>query len=35
MNLPPMVLNLRAASPQRRPVHLWLPLFLLLSLIHI
>ena len=29
MNLPPMVLNLRVASPQRRPVHLWLPLFLL------
>ena len=29
MNLPPMILNLRVASPQRRPVHLWLPLFLL------
>ena len=29
MNLPPMVLDLRIASSQRRPVHLWLPLFLL------
>jgi hypothetical protein len=29
MNVPPMVLNLRVVSPQRRPVHLWLPLFLL------
>jgi len=29
MNLPPMILNLRVASPQRRSVHLWLPLFLL------
>jgi len=29
MNLPPMILDLRVASSQRRPVHLWLPLFLL------
>jgi hypothetical protein len=29
MNVPPMILNLRVVSPHRRPVHLWLPLFLL------
>ena len=29
MNVPPMVLHLRVASPKRRPVRLWLPLFLL------
>jgi hypothetical protein len=29
MSLPPLVLDLRVASSGRRPVHLWLPLFLL------
>jgi hypothetical protein len=29
MNVPPMFLDLRVASPERRPFHLWLPLFLL------
>ena len=29
MNVPPMVLDLTVASSHRRPVHLWLPLFLL------
>jgi hypothetical protein len=29
MNLPPLMLDLRVASSTRRPVHLWLPLFLL------
>jgi len=29
MNLPPMILDLTVASSDRRPVHLWLPLFLL------
>jgi hypothetical protein len=29
MKLPPAILDLRVASPDRRPVHLWLPLFLL------
>jgi hypothetical protein len=29
MNVPPMILDLRVASSDRRPVHLWLPLFLL------
>jgi len=29
MNLPPLVLDLRVVSSQRRPVRLWLPLFLL------
>ena len=29
MSVPPMVLELRIASSDRRPVHLWLPLFLL------
>jgi hypothetical protein len=29
MNLPPMVLDLTVASSGRRPLHLWLPLFLL------
>jgi hypothetical protein len=29
MSVPPMVLDLKVASSGRRPVHLWLPLFLL------
>ena len=29
MNVPPLVLDLRVVRPQRRPVRLWLPLFLL------
>ena len=29
MNVPPMVLDLRVASSDRRPVRLWLPVFLL------
>ena len=29
MNVPPMILDLKVASSTRRPVHLWLPLFLL------
>jgi hypothetical protein len=29
MKAPPMVLDLRVAAPDRRPFHLWLPLFLL------
>ena len=29
MKLPPLVLDLRVVRPERRPVHLWLPLFLL------
>jgi hypothetical protein len=29
MNVPPMILDLRIAPPDRRPIHLWLPLFLL------
>jgi len=29
MNLPPMILDLTVASSDRRPVRLWLPLFLL------
>jgi len=29
MNLPPMILDLRVVRPERRPVRLWLPLFLL------
>jgi hypothetical protein len=29
MNVPPMILDLTVASSDRRPVHLWLPLFLL------
>jgi len=29
MTLPPMILDLTVASSHRRPVHLWLPLFLL------
>ena len=29
MKLPPMILDLSVASADRRPVHLWLPLFLL------
>jgi len=27
--IPPAVLDLRIAPPDRRPIHLWLPLFLL------
>jgi hypothetical protein len=33
MNLPPLVLDLRVVRPERRPVHLWLPLFLLWPLV--
>jgi hypothetical protein len=33
MNLPPMILDLRVAAPDRSPVHLWLPLFLLWPLV--
>ena len=29
MNLPPVVLDLRVVRPERRPIRLWLPLFLL------
>ena len=29
MKLPPAIIDLRVASPDRRPVHVWLPLFLL------
>lgn len=29
MNVPPAMLDLRIASSERRPFHLWLPLFLL------
>jgi len=28
MMVPPMILDLRVAAPERRPTHLWLPLFL-------
>jgi hypothetical protein len=28
MNLPPAILDLRIAPPDRRPIHVWLPLFL-------
>jgi len=33
MNVPPAILDLRVASPDRRPVHVWLPLFLLWPLL--
>jgi hypothetical protein len=33
MNVPPMILDLKVASPDRRPVRLWLPLFLLWPLV--
>ena len=33
MNVPPLVLDLRVVRPERRPVHLWLPLFLLWPLV--
>ena len=33
MNVPPMILDLKVASPDRHPVHVWLPLFLLWPLI--
>ncbi|MFA4965228.1 MAG: hypothetical protein WC709_06280 [Thermoleophilia bacterium] len=29
MKVPPMIIDLRVTSSQRRPFHLWLPLFLL------
>jgi hypothetical protein len=29
MNVPPAILDLRISSAERRPFHLWLPLFLL------
>lgn len=29
MNVPPLVLDLKVVRPERRPVRLWLPLFLL------
>ena len=29
MSVPPLILDLRVANTARRPVHLWLPLFLL------
>jgi hypothetical protein len=29
MNIPPAILDLRVAPPDKRPIHLWLPLFLL------
>jgi len=29
MNVPPLVLDLKVVRPERRLVHLWLPLFLL------
>ena len=29
MNVPPMILDLKIAPVDRRPIHLWLPLFLL------
>ncbi len=29
MKMPPAILDLRVAPPDRRPVHVWLPLFLL------
>jgi hypothetical protein len=29
MKLPPMILDLTVASSRRRPLHVWLPLFLL------
>jgi hypothetical protein len=33
MNLPPMILDLKVAAPDRQPVHVWLPLFLLWPLV--
>jgi hypothetical protein len=33
MNLPPMIVDLKVAPPDRRPVHVWLPLFLLWPLV--
>jgi hypothetical protein len=29
MNIPPAILDLRVAPTDRRPIHLWLPIFLL------
>lgn len=33
MSAPPMILDLKVASPDRAPFHVWLPLFLLWPLI--
>jgi hypothetical protein len=33
MNVPPMILDLRVVPSDGRPVHLWLPLFLLWPLV--
>lgn len=33
MNIPPAILDLRVAKPDGRPLHLWLPLFLLWPLL--
>ena len=33
MKLPPVILDLRVAPVDRRPVHLWLPIFLLWPLV--
>jgi hypothetical protein len=33
MSIPPMILDLKVASPDRPPVHVWLPLFLLWPLV--
>jgi hypothetical protein len=33
MNVPPTILDLRVAAPDRRALHLWLPLFLLWPLV--
>ena len=33
MSFPPAILDLRVASPDKRPIHLWLPLFLLWPLL--
>jgi hypothetical protein len=29
MNVPPAILDLRVAPPDKRPIHIWLPIFLL------
>jgi hypothetical protein len=33
MNIPPAILDLRVQKPDQRPVHLWLPIFLLWPLL--
>ena len=33
MNIPPAILHLKVDSPERRPIRLWLPLFLLWPLL--